>query len=139
MKVEITHRWSGAVLLSVEAGSLPLALEAGVRGADLWSANLRGADLRGANLRDAKNADSVRLDTGETLREYIDTVLPALLTAGGKRVEDVAAAWECHTWENCPMAVAFGVTSEEQVPALYRPRARQFVQLFDANLLPKPA
>lgn len=36
------------------------------------------------------------------------------------------------------MAVAFGVTSEAETPLLLRPRVRQFVQLFDAGLIPCP-
>ena len=65
MKIEVASRYSASLLLSVEAGSLKLALEASVksrdadlrdadlRGANLRGANLRGANLRGANLRDA--------------------------------------------------------------------------------------
>ncbi|MGH9255359.1 MAG: pentapeptide repeat-containing protein, partial [Vicinamibacterales bacterium] len=49
MKIEIQHRWTRTVLLSVEAGSLRLAVEAAVKA----GANLRDADLRSANLRDA--------------------------------------------------------------------------------------
>lgn len=46
MNVEITSRWSGSVLFSVETDSLKLAVELGVNGgADLRGANLRGADL----------------------------------------------------------------------------------------------
>ena len=33
------------------------------------------------------------------------------------------------------MAVAFSVTSLMAIPALFRPRADQFVQLFDAGLI----
>ena len=59
MKFEIKHRFSGALLFSLECESLKLCLEAAVkekanlRYADLRGANLRGADLRGANLRGA--------------------------------------------------------------------------------------
>ena len=59
MKYQINSRFNGAVLFGIEADSLRLAVEAGVRleadlrGADLGRANLRDADLRGANLRDA--------------------------------------------------------------------------------------
>ena len=65
MKFEITSRFTGAVLFSVEAGSLRAALgiavgqranlrDADLGGADLGGADLGGADLGGANLRDAK-------------------------------------------------------------------------------------
>ena len=69
MKFEITSRFTGAVLFSVEAGSLRAALGiavgqranlrdadlggADLGGADLGDANLRGANLGGADLRDA--------------------------------------------------------------------------------------
>jgi hypothetical protein len=85
----------------------------------------------------------MRLETGETFAEYVRDVVPALCTAGGKPLAEVAAAWDCHTWgrpgnPSCPMAVAFGVHRLEDVPVLYRPRAEQFVRLFDARLLPRP-
>jgi len=64
MKFEIKHRFSGAVLFSLETESMRLCVEAAVessadlRGANLCDADLRridlrGADLSGANLRDA--------------------------------------------------------------------------------------
>jgi len=52
MLFEIKNRWDGAVLFSLECGSLKLCVEAAVKSsADLRSANLRSADLRSANLR----------------------------------------------------------------------------------------
>ena len=54
MKIEITSRWSGAVLFSIEAGSMKLAVEAAVRSkTNLPGANLPGANLAGANLTGA--------------------------------------------------------------------------------------
>jgi len=59
MKIEIKSRFTGAVLFSVEAGSMKAALEIAVnkgaylRSADLRSAYLRSADLRSAYLRSA--------------------------------------------------------------------------------------
>jgi hypothetical protein len=58
-KFEIKHRYSGAVLYSLETDSLKLCVEAAaksgayLREADLRGAYLRGADLRGAYLREA--------------------------------------------------------------------------------------
>jgi hypothetical protein len=55
-KFEIKHRFSVAVLFSLETDSLKLCVESAVsnhadlRGANLCDANLRGADLRGAEL-----------------------------------------------------------------------------------------
>ncbi len=110
---------------------------ADLRGADLSEADLSAAILRGADLSEANLSEAV-LDTGETLDEYVKDVLPALLTAGGKPLADIANSqhWDCHDWTNCPMAAAFGVSTESAIPALYRPRARQFIQLFDAKLIP---
>jgi hypothetical protein len=67
--------------------------------------------------------------------------LPALLTAGGKSIADILSteAWNRHSWDNCPMAVAFSCQSVDSVPLLLRPRVEQFVQLFDAGLIPAPA
>ncbi len=59
MKIEIKSRWTSSVLFSVEARSIKLALEAGVKqgaylkGADLEGADLEGADLEGAYLKGA--------------------------------------------------------------------------------------
>ena len=152
MKIEIGSQWTaesvGSVLLSTEASSLKVALEmavgrrANLRGADLRGADLRGANrgranLTGANLRGANLRDAI-LETGETFRQYLDEVVPALCRVGGKTLEEVAATWDCHSWDNCPMAVAFGVHDLEQIPILHRPRARQFLRLFDARVLPRP-
>ena len=54
MKFDITSRWNGAVLFSLETSSMKLAVEAGVKSeADLREANLREANLVGANLVEA--------------------------------------------------------------------------------------
>ena len=111
---------------------------ASLENASLEGASLRGAFLKGASLRGALNVESAIIDTGETLGEYIRDVVPVLLTAGGKSIEEVAAAWENHGWDNCPMAVAFGIHDPNAAPALWRHRVRQFVTLFDSGLLPKP-
>ena len=105
--------------------------------ADLSSANLRYANLSYADLRSAITSDGTVMPNGDTWKDYISTVLPALLTAGGKDLSEVATAehWECHSWSNCPMSAAFGVHEEKDTPALLRPRVREFVQLFDARLI----
>jgi len=72
MKIEITHRVSGAVLFGVEAESWRCAVEiavkqdANLRDADLGGADLRGADLRGADLggADLGGADLRGADLG---------------------------------------------------------------------------
>lgn len=51
MIYEIKNRFTGAVIFSLECGSLKLCVEAASKaGADLQGADLRGADLRGAVL-----------------------------------------------------------------------------------------
>ena len=113
-------------------------------GANLWGANLWGANLQGANLQRADlqraNLRKANLPTGEKWEEYLSDVVPALLTIGGKTISQVIASncWDCHSWENCPMAFAFDVKSVFQISILHRPRAEQFIQLFDAKLIPCP-
>lgn len=142
MRFEIPSRWSSTILLAVEAESLMMAVEMGVKrgadlcGAELYGANLREANLCGTNLCGARNADSMRLETGELLMEFREIVVPALLEAGGHPVPD--EAWTCHSWGNCPMAAAFAVTSVDDIPLFYRPRVQQFIRLFDAGLIPAP-
>ena len=131
MRIEIKSWYSGGVLFSFETNSVKVALEAAVKsGANLGDADLRDAELRGADLGGA------RLETGETLDEYRREVVPALLAAGGHQVSE--AAWSCHSWENCPMAEAFGVHKVEDVPKLYQPRVQQFIRLFDAGVPVRP-
>ncbi len=110
--------------------------DADLTGADLTDANLRGADLRGAKI----HGETI-LRAGLTWREYLADVVPALLQAGGRSLAEVATPehWTCHTWTNCPMAVAFGARSLAEVPALYRGEASLFVTLFDAGALPLSA
>jgi hypothetical protein len=123
-----------------------------LRGAHLTGANLtdarltdailRGANLTGANLTDANLTGAIltgcRLPTGETWLEYLTETVPALLTAGGQPLASFATSFTCHDWDNCPMAHAFHGHSIADVPILLRPRAEQFVQLFDAKQIPWP-
>jgi len=105
-------------------------------GAVLRNAVLSGADLSDADLRNAVLRNAV-LRTGETWETYLKEVVPALLAAGGHPV--ACNSWQCHTWENCLVASAFGVKSIQDVPALYRPRCEQLIQLFDAGLVTREA
>ena len=134
----------GADLGGADLGDADLG-GANLRGADLGGADLRDANLRGANLRDAnlrganlRGAMDLRLPTGETWDEYLTETVPALLTAGGKPLESFAAHWQCHDWNNCPMAHAFDTHDVSGVPLLLRPRAEQFIQFFDAGQIPWP-
>jgi len=113
--------------------------DADLRDADLRDADLRGAVLSGAVLSGAVLSGAV-LPSGDRWEQYLSEVVPALCTAGGLPLEAVATAehWGCHDWTNCPMAAAFSVADENKIPALYRPRAREFIQLFDSGLIPMP-
>ncbi len=111
--------------------------DANLRDANLRDANLREADLRDADLRDAENPPAW-LPTGETWSQYLTEVVPALLTAGGKPLEGFAEHFQRHSWDNCPMAHAFSGHTLSDVPVLLRPRADQFIQFFDAGLIPWP-
>jgi hypothetical protein len=119
--------------------------DANLRGANLGGADLRGADLEGANLRGAdlrcaNLGEQTVMPHGEIWREYLDFVVPQLCIAGGKPLETVACAehWDCHDWNNCPMAVAFDIHDENEAPILLRPRVKEFVLLFDSKLIPMP-
>ncbi len=113
---------------------------ASLDGARLVRASLVRARLDGARL-DGARLDGARLPWGESWENYLTQVLPALLTAGGKTVRQIldSGCWDCHQWDNCPMAFAFDVHSIAEIPHLYRPRAEEFVMLFDSKLIPVSA
>jgi hypothetical protein len=77
---------------------------------------------------------------GLKFSRYLTEVVPALLTSGGKTLNEVLATdcWNCHSWQNCPMHVAFGITSTTEAPALLLGRVKEFVRFFDAGMIPKP-
>ena len=162
---EIKNRWTGDVQVSVQiecdAGEswrvkLGLAVkvafksgadlrDANLSGANLRDADLSGADLSGADLSDAdlsgaKNVGDFTMSDGLKFSEYLRDVVPALLTAGGKTVKEIvdSGAWDCHSWDNCPMHVAFGIEDANEAPPLLRARVKEFVQFFDAKLIPVP-
>jgi hypothetical protein len=153
--MKILHRYTSACLWESPHETLEETVVAAVKsGANLSDANLRGANLRGANLSDANlrgaNLSDANLSDAivygcalgvPTFDEYLSEVVPALLTAGGVTIQAIldAGAWECHSWDNCPMAVAFKVPGLDKIPPLHRPRAAQFVSLFDARLIPRSA
>ncbi len=115
---------------------------ADLRGADLYGVDLRGANLSGADLNCATLSGAklhgANLPAGYKWEQYLAEVVPALCTAGGKTLEEVAAGWDCHEWDNCPMHIAFDAPNISAVPALYRREAEFFIQLFDADLIPNP-
>ncbi len=89
MKFEITHRFTGAVLFSLETESLKLCVEAAVKSnanlgdAYLGDANLGGANLGGANLRGA-NLGGANLGGAKGINKYRCTPLLMLLDQPGK-------------------------------------------------------
>ena len=141
MKLEIKSI-EGAVLYSAECGTILELLNLAVKdSAYLGGANLRGANLGGANLGGANLGGGTVLETGETWSVYLTEVLPALLAAGGRAIAEVVTPkiWNCHSWDNCPMAEAFKTHDIKGVPVLLRPRAEQFIRYFDAKLIPLEA
>jgi hypothetical protein len=103
--------------------------DADLIGADLSGADLRGADLSRANLIGAYLPNGVKWET------YVAELVPQLLTVKGRTLEETRKSFTCHTWENCPMAEAFGVHSLDDIPALYKAEAQLFVTLFDGHAL----
>ena len=130
---------AGAYLADADLAGANLA-GAYLAGAYLAGAYLAGANLAGADFTRAENVGDFTMADGLKFSEYLRDVVPALLTAGGKTVEDVVSsgAWDCHSWDNCPMAVAFDIGTSDKAPPLLRARVREFVQFFDAGLIPKP-
>jgi len=113
---------------------------ANLYGANLTRANLDGANLDGANLDGAKNIGDFTMPDGMKFSQYLRDVVPALLISGGKTIKEIieAGAWQCHSWENCPMKVALNISDESEAPPLLRARVKEFVKLFDAGLIPQP-
>lgn len=118
---------------------------ADLSGANLWNSRLRGADLAGArlfgaNLRVAR-LDGATVPSGVKWEDYLATSVPALLTAGGKTLEEVVAAsnWgrDCPP-EESPVFAAFGVAWLDDAPAELRDRLVEFHAFFTAGLVPAP-
>ena len=149
IEIKIKNRWTDAVIYAGEAATIAELLVNAVRdhinlrdavlsGADLSGAVLRDADLSGADLSGASLEKNTIIETGETWGRYLTEVLPALLTAGGRTLAEVLTPqhWDCHSWQNCPMAAAFATHNIDGVPLLLKPRAEQFIRYFDAKLIP---
>ncbi len=152
--ITIARRWSWLPSISVEITCAPdlspqvklglavkvaceqkISLDAAV----LTDAVLTDAVLTRADLTDAVLTGSIMAD-GLKFGVYLREVVPALLTAGGKTLDEIKAsgAWDCHDWTNCPMHAAFGIESTNDGPPLLRGRIQEFVRLFDAGVIPAP-
>jgi len=110
---------------------------ADLRSADLQGAYLQGADLQGADLRGAKELESTFVARDIRYGDLL-AILPDLFRAGGKSLEQVVTREHltCHSWANCPMAVAFDThRGIDDVPLAWRHWASLFVWAFDSGLL----
>ncbi len=89
----------------------------------------------------APNAKTVYARGCTGLTDYLvkEGRLNRLLTGGGKTIAEVAAAWDCHTWDDCPLHVAYGVSCIGDLPDEYQADGALFVSLFDDNMIPRPA
>ena len=70
------------------------------------------------------------------IRAFVNADLIPLLSAGG-RIEEALKPehWECHEWQNCPMAAAFGVVNLDQIPSKWRDKAEFNARQFDCGLI----
>ena len=103
----------------------------------LGEENGKRADFSDADLSNA-NLSGAIFENGLSWEQYLSEVVPALCIAGGKSLEEVAAVWNCHSWENCPMHIAFGVNSLKEIPEMHREEVEQFITFFDQKLIPNP-
>ncbi len=121
MFYEIKHRFTGAVLFSLECGSMRLCVEAAVssktylRGADLGGAYLGGADLGGAYLG---GADLGGADLGGAYLGGADLRGADLIDGGQDARGYRFYAWRdekgvifyragCHEWDSIETALAW--------------------------------
>ncbi len=103
--------------------------------ANLEGANLRDADLAGANLAAANltraNLTRATMPDGRTWEAYQADHLAGLCQTPEIRAKAIAA-WGAHTWQDCPMHAAHGVTAPADL------NMATWVALYDANLLACP-
>ena len=106
--IQIKHRFTDAVLFSSPTARTlrEAVLEAITAKANLRSANLSGADLRSANLSGAVMVD------GRVFDEYAADHLAGICYTPEVKAKAVAA-WGKHSWQDCPMHCALGVSSSE--------------------------
>jgi hypothetical protein len=109
---------------------------ANLEGANLRGANLQGADLRGANLQRANlygaNLRGATMPDGRVWEEYRGDHLAGLCTTPEIRALAIKA-WGGHSWTDCPMHAAHGVTAPTGIDMA------AWVVLYDAGLLECPA
>lgn len=100
--------------------------------------NFRSALLNTARLRGIELSDDTTLPNDMAWGTYKREFVPTLLVAGGRALKDILTpkVWNCHNWDNCPMAAAFNTHGLSGVPLLYCHSASEFITYFDAELLP---
>ena len=150
--IQIKHRTTGAVLKEIDRANLSDAnlrganliganligadlRVANLRGANLSGANLYGADLRGANLSDANLSDAnlsgATMPDGRVWEEYRADHLAGLCQEPTVRARAIEA-WGNHSWKDCPMHAAHGVTAPTGI------EMAAWVALYDSKLLERP-
>lgn len=109
-------------------------------------ATLSNCDFSAANLAHASFhpggggfdlSDATIISLGYRWSEFVDKVVPYLLSACGKSIEEVAneKTWECHDWNNCPLRNAYG-DGIKHVPLHMQEIAREFMLYFDLEKIP---
>lgn len=137
---KLTHAsLSGANLYRTNLGNTDLSY-ANLIDATLWGANLRGANFAHANFKGVKDIPNFTMPDGLRFHQYTRDVVPALLTAGGRSLDDIkqSVGWDPNNCPVGPVEYAFFVDTIDEIPLLYRARAIEFTMLFNAHMLPEP-
>ena len=116
--------------LSEEGGSKAYLSRAYLSRADLSGADLSGADLRWADLIKATMPD------GRKWEEYRLDHYAGICDSDEVRAK-AGAAWGSHTWKNCPMHKALGISSTEEAGEKAK-LVGCWVALYDSDVLPEP-
>jgi hypothetical protein len=126
--IQIKSRWDGSVVYRSESAStVKEAVEEAVRArAPLAGANLADANLTGATLPNGMIWELYKLDP-----------MAGICDEPAAR-DRAAAAWDNHSWRDCPMHAAYGWNGLADAPTDKRRDVACFVAVFDARLLPKP-
>jgi hypothetical protein len=101
-----------------------------MRDADLSFADLRGADLSGAKLSDADLSFATMPD-GRLWEDYRRDHMAGLCDDPKVRRRAIAA-WGRHSWTDCPMHAAHGVSVATSIAM------SAWVALYDSRLLERP-
>ena len=124
----------GAVLSEAVLSEAVLS-EAVLSWANLSGANLSWANLSGANLRWANLIEATMPD-GRKWEEYRLDHYAGICDSDEVRAK-AGAAWGSHTWKNCPMHKALGISSTEEAGEKAK-LVGCWVALYDSDVLPEP-